>query len=70
MLNPGISNKEKDDKKERAKPNSKIEIKQNNRLPDPKKEETAIWKTEELKEENIQEDGRPKPEYDVYKNSY
>jgi len=65
MLNPGNIGKTDDSKKERAKPNVKIEAKINNRLPDPKKEEKAIWKTEELKEENITEDGRPKPEYEV-----
>ena len=62
MLHPNLKS---DDNKERAKPNVKIEAKINNRLPDPKKEEKAIWKEEELKEENITEDGRPKPEYDV-----
>jgi len=68
MLHPNL--KSDDDNKEKAKPNCKIEAKINNRLPDPKKEEKAIWKEEELKEENITEDGRPKPEYEVITKLY
>lgn len=56
------------ERKELAKPYTKIEAKVNNRIL--AKPDTEIWKDEEFKEENIKEDGRPKPKFDVlYKQS-
>ena len=60
-LNPGnIGGKQK---KEVAKPNTKIEAKYNNRiLTKPKNE---IWTEKDFIEENIKEDGRPKPKFEI-----
>ena len=60
-LNPGnINGKEK---KEIAPPNTKIEAKYNHRiLTKPKNE---IWTEKDFKEEKFEEDGRPKPKYEI-----
>ena len=60
-LNPGnINGKEK---KEIAPPNTKIEAKYNHRiLTKPKNE---IWTDKDFKEEKFEEDGRPKPKYEI-----
>jgi hypothetical protein len=69
VLNPGnVMNSRSGEKKEVAQPYAKIETKINNRLPS--KIPTDIWKDEELREENIKEDGRPKPQFEIlYKQS-
>ena len=61
MLTPG--NLTGQEKKELAKPYTKIEAKVNNRILT--KPENDIWKEEELIEEKIIEDDRPKPKYEV-----
>lgn len=64
-LNPGnIGGKDsKKDKKEIAPPNTKIVSKYNNRiLTKPKNE---IWSENDFKEDNMKEDGRPKPKYEI-----
>ena len=60
-LNPGnINGKEK---KEIAPPNTKIEAKYNHRiLTKPKNE---IWTEKDFKEEKFEEDGRPKPKFEI-----
>ena len=63
-LNPGtIGGPGGNKKKEVAKPNTKIEAKYNHRmLTKPKNE---IWSDKDFIEENIKEDGRPKPKYEI-----
>ena len=61
-LNPGNLDG-KDEKKETAPPNTKIEAKYNHRiLTKPKNE---IWTDKDFKEEKFEEDGRPKPKYEI-----
>jgi len=52
-----------DKKKQTAQPFAKIEAKINNRLPPNKNSD--IWSEEDFKEQNIKEDDRPKPKYDI-----
>lgn len=70
-LNPGNVMNHRNgvqEKKETAQPFTKIETKINNRMP--AKIQSEIWEEEELKEENIKEDGRPKPQFEIlYKQS-
>lgn len=62
MLNPG-SITDGNRKKEVAKPYMKIEAKVNNRMTNkPSKE---IWTEEDFNEDNIIEDERPKPKFEV-----
>ena len=62
-LNPGNIGGGSNKKKEVAKPNTKIEITKNERiLTKPKNE---IWSDKDFIEENIKEDGRPKPKYEI-----
>jgi hypothetical protein len=63
VLNPGNILGNRDPKKEIAKPYAKIEAKVNNRVP--KKISNDIWNESDFKEENIKEDGRPKPKFEV-----
>ena len=60
-LNPG--NVDGREKKVTAPPNTKIEAKFNHRILT--KEKNEIWTEKELIEENIKEDGRPKPKFEV-----
>ncbi len=49
--------------KELARPYAKIETKVNNRMTG--KKDTSIWTDDDFKEENITEDGRPKPQFEI-----
>lgn len=74
VLNPGnvMDNKNESIKKEISQPYAKIEAKVNNRttsstqsnVPQPKINK-EIWSEDDFREENIKEDGRPKPKFDV-----
>lgn len=68
MLNPGNLMSGSGEKKEIAKPYAKIEAKVNNRIPATRN--TEIWTEDDFKEENIKEDERPKPKFEIlYKQS-
>lgn len=68
VLNPGNIMGPNNTKKEVANPYTKIEAKVTKTRP--KKIDNEIWKDEDFKEDNIKEDGRPKPQYDIlYKQS-
>ena len=64
-INPGNLNGT--EKKETAQPYAKIEAKFNDRKIEEKKakKENEIWDDQEFIEENIREDGRPQPKFDV-----
>lgn len=73
VLNPGnVMRGDKNPNKELAKPFTKIETKINNRniqsvgeAEKPKIKNSEIWSEADFKEENIKEDGRPKPHYEI-----
>ena len=52
-----------DGKKQTAQPYAKIEAKVNNRLPANK--DSQIWTDNDFKEQNIKDDGRPKPNFEI-----
>ena len=65
-INPGNLTGDKN-KKEVAEPYAKIEAKFNEKKIEekPKKKENEIWDEKEFIEENIKEDGRPQPKFEV-----
>ena len=62
-LNPGNIGGGADKKKETAPPNTKIVSKVNHRMLT--KPQNEIWNDKDFIEDNIREDGRPKPKFEV-----
>ena len=62
-LNPGNIIGGKKEKSEVAPPNTKIESKYNHRMLTKQKNE--IWTDKDFIEDNLKEDGRPKPKYEI-----
>ena len=62
-LNPGNIIGGKKEKSEVAPPNTKIESKYNHRMLTKQKNE--IWTDKDFLEDNLKEDGRPKPKYEI-----